>query len=123
MKSLKLYFIFVAFILVASCNFMDHAKCEDTVINSVKSPDGKYTVIVYHRSCSAGTGKYTWIKLTKESSSFWSSEYEETLISINGYHSVEITWVSSTQLEMKSPAFENKVLKNHKLGEIEITYK
>ena len=67
---LILFFIFLA--LVVGCRDpMEHAHCDDTVVKRVLSPDGKLVIVIYNRSCSGGTGLYTYAEV--EDPSVWFS--------------------------------------------------
>ena len=45
---------------LSACDLMSHSHCDNNTVNEVKSPDGKYIAVLYHRSCVNGAS-YTWV--------------------------------------------------------------
>jgi hypothetical protein len=99
-------------ILVASMSacgrFMQHSRCDDTIVNKSASPDGKHQATLIHRSCSSGT-TFTYAKL-EDSSKFpwlWSGDYEY-LISLIGTYPIEAEWQDNTHLQVRSPRLKEQ---------------
>lgn len=102
----------VLLILVASMTacggFMEHSRCDDTVVGRRPSPDGAHSVTLYHRSCSSGT-TFTYAKL-EDSSKFpwlWSGDYEN-IISLIGTYPIEAEWQDNTHLQVTSPGLKQQ---------------
>jgi len=90
--------------LIASCG-CEHAHCDDTEVKRIPSPDGKQAVVIYNRSCSSGTGLYTWANL--EDPSLWFSKDRRQrgcpLLTLSGgYHQLNAVWKNASQVELSS---------------------
>ena len=91
-------------VLLAACDDpFEHAHCDDTAIAKAKSPDGKYVVTGYHRSCARGTGLYTWVRIENVPPHFWSMRSDAPIGSVTGYHQITMTWKDATNVEISTP--------------------
>src|SRR5687767_9933059 len=101
MRVAPLRFVFtllvVALVFIdTSCSDpMEHARCEDTEIKQVKSPNGKLIAVIYNRSCSGGSGLYTYAEVQDPSTFFlWPRARYATacfLVTLaGGYHRLDV---------------------------------
>ena len=106
MRILK-HFVLVVALGFAACHaptFMEHTQCKDTVLSQKTSPDGKFIVTVYHRSCAGGSGLYTCAKIEEVPKYFWSSRGETGyLMTIQEFYPITANWMDATHLEIDTP--------------------
>jgi hypothetical protein len=108
MKNLKIllliFFIFLA--LVVGCRDpMEHAHCDDTVVKRVLSPDHKLVIVIYNRSCSRGSGLYTYAEV--EDPSVWFSWPGHPKVCFlvtlaGGYHQLDAVWKDGKHIDISS---------------------
>lgn len=106
-NSLGLFFVGLA-LMAGSCRDpMEHAHCDDTVIKRVPSPDGKLVIVIYNRSCSGGTGLYTYAEV--EDPAVWTiwpqgrhSEVCFLVTLAGGYHQLDARWLDDKHIEVSS---------------------
>lgn len=90
------------------CDFMKHTRCNDEILRSEKSPDGRFMAIAFARSCANNTGHYTWVAL-KEGSSITGGESElEPVLTIEGTHDIKLNWRTPNNLQIESSGLQNK---------------
>ena len=108
MKSaLKLLLVSLA-LLAGSCRDpMEHAHCDDKELKRVPSPDGKLVIVIYDRSCSGGSGLYTYAEV--QDSARWDiwpqfrhSEVCFLVTLAGGYHQLDARWLDSKHIEVSS---------------------
>jgi len=88
---------------------MEHTRCDDRVVSQVKSPDGKYVAIVYHRSCAGGSGRYTCARIEEVPPHFWSSAGEPGYVmAIREFHPVSASWRDATHVEISTPGLQQQ---------------
>ena len=85
---------------------MEHAHCDDALVKRIPSPDGRLSIAIYNRSCSAGTGLYTYAAVEETRSALlWSRPnvvcYLVTLG--GGYHQLDAVWKDAHHIEVSSP--------------------
>src|SRR2546427_1643136 len=101
---LILFFIFLA--LVVGCRDpMEHAHCDDTVVKRVLSPDSKLVIVIYNRSCSGGTGLYTYAEVEDPSVWFSWPRHPEVCFLVTlagGYHQMDAAWKDDKQIDISS---------------------
>jgi hypothetical protein len=85
---------------------MTHSRCEDEIVSKLKSPDGRYMAILYHRKCARSPNQFTGV--TVEEVGMFASLFEkQPMLSLDGIHEISGTWISPTHLEVTSPAFSD----------------
>lgn len=83
---------------------MEHVRCDDTLISRAASPDGTLVAAVFHRSCSGGTGLYTYARVEKPQRFFRAGGEEVChVVTISGHHAMEAVWKDSRRLAISSP--------------------
>ena len=95
-------------LMAGSCRDpMEHAHCDDTLLKRVPSPNGKLVIAIYNRSCSGGTGLYTYAEV--EDPSVWTiwpqgrhSEVCFLVTLAGGYHQLDARWVDDKHIEVSS---------------------
>lgn len=94
-------------------------KCNNKLLNESLSPKEGFTSQSYERDCGATTDFSTIVVIRKNNRS--SQQGEPTLIAAaKGRISVDVKWISESQITIKSPgAFVNK---KTRFENIEITY-
>ena len=97
--------LFLLAVVIYGTACMEHARCADTLISRVASPDGTLVAAVFHRSCSGGTGLYTYARVEKPQRFFWAGGGEEVchVVTISGHHAMEAVWKDSRRLAISSP--------------------
>lgn len=105
--SLKLLLVCLALLLGSCRDPMEHAHCDDTELKRVPSPDGKLVIVIYNRSCSAGTGLYTYAEV--EDPAIWTiwprqrhSEVCFLVTLAGGYHQLDARWLDGKNIEVSS---------------------
>jgi hypothetical protein len=86
---------------------MEHAHCDDTLLKRVPSPNGKLVIVIYNRSCSGGTGLYTYAEVEDPSViTIWPlgrhSEAGFLVTLAGGYHHLDVRWVDDKHIEVSS---------------------
>jgi hypothetical protein len=104
MRTLLPLIFFACVVASASCNFMEHAHCDDTVVKRVPSPDGKLDIVISNRSCSGGSGLYSSAKVEEVGGWLWRSTLEHCfLVTLaGGYHHLDATWLDQKHIEVTS---------------------
>jgi len=89
---------------LSACDLMSHSHCDNKTVNEVKSPDGRYVAILYHRSCVNGA-LYTWVSVQENSLLFGETE---PVLELEGIHEISGVWKDSNHLEISSVGFQNQ---------------
>jgi hypothetical protein len=89
---------------VGACDLRSHSHCEDKTVSELRSPDGKYTSILSHRSCVNGAS-YTVVSVQENTLVFADSEY---VLIVDGIYGVTGSWKDPTHLEISSEAFQDQ---------------
>ena len=92
-------------LLLGSCRDpMEHAHCDDTEVKRVPSPDGKLVIVIYNRSCSGGTGLYTYAEV--ENPAVWTiwprGRHPEVCFLVTlagGYHQLDARWLDAQHID------------------------
>ena len=105
--SLKLFLVTLGLLLSSCQDPMEHAHCDDTELKRVPSPDGKLVIVIYNRSCSAGTGLYTYAEV--QDRAVWTiwpqvrrSEVCFLATLAGGYHQPDARWLDNKHIEVSS---------------------
>lgn len=85
--------------ILGACD-MSHTRCEDTELRQERSPDGKYTAVMYHRSCANNTGQYTWVNLIEERDRSFSKSETRPVLSLRGFYDITAVWTDSETVEI-----------------------
>ena len=105
MTSLKLLLVCLALIAGSCRDPMGHAHCDDTLVKRVPSPDGKLVIAIYNRSCSGGTGLYTYAEVEDPSVWFSWPNHPEVCFLVTlagGYHQLDAVWKDGRHIEVSS---------------------
>jgi len=86
---------------------MEHAHCEDTLLKRIPSPDGKLVIVIYNRSCSAGTGLYTYAEVEDPASwIIWPRQRHPEVCFLvtlaGGYHQLDARWLDGKTIVVSS---------------------
>ncbi len=86
---------------------MEHAHCEDTEIKRVKAPHGKLVAVIYSRSCSGGSGLYTYAEVEDPSEFIlWPpNRHPEVCFLVTlagGYHQMDVVWNDDKHITVSS---------------------
>jgi hypothetical protein len=116
-----------AVIAVAALNiayFMDgFGACKTVVRNSMPSPDGTKSIVIFGKECGATVGFNTQVSIAPSGGSF-SQEKSPAFFAISGEHSIMAKWLGDSTVEISSIPEGERVLKSEqRVGEIRITYK
>src|SRR4051812_14149604 len=93
--------------LFASCSLlalMSCGLCGDQLRESVPSPGGKYSAIVYWRDCGATTRVATHVKLHRNN--WWGSE--DIIWTTVDEHALLLTWHDDSHLKLDCPSCSPK---------------
>jgi len=96
-------------LLLGACgSFMEHSRCDDTLIGRKLSPDGAHSASLYHRYCSTGT-TFTYVKLedTTRFPWLWSGDYED-VVNLVGTYPIDAEWQNKSHLQVKSPGLNQQ---------------
>ncbi len=106
-NSLGLFLVCLVLIGGSCRDPMEHAHCDDTLLKRVPSPNGKLVIVIYNRSCSGGTGLYTYAEV--EDPAVWTiwprgrhSEVCFLVTLASGYHHLDARWVDDKHIEVSS---------------------
>jgi hypothetical protein len=116
-----------AVIAVAAFNiayFMDgFGACKTVVRNSMPSPDGTKSIVIFGKECGATVGFNTQASISTTGSSF-SPEKSDAFFAISGEHVVSAKWLGDSTVEISSIPEKERVFKSEqRVGDIRITYK
>ncbi len=105
--SLKFLLICLVLLLGSCRDPMEHARCDDTELKRVPSPDGKLVIVIYNRSCSAGSGLYTYAEVEEPTNRIiWPpGRHPEVCFLVTlagGYHQLDARWIDSKQIVVSS---------------------
>ena len=89
---------------LSACDLMSHSHCDNKIVNEVKSPDGKYIAVLYHRSCVNGAS-YTWVSVQENTRVFAEGE---TVLELEGIYEIHGVWKDSNHLEISSAEFQDQ---------------
>lgn len=98
--------IIIVFLLsgLNACSLMSHSNCDDKTVNELKSPDGKYVAVLFHRSCANGALS-TWVSVQENTRVFAEGE---PVLQLEGIHEINGVWKDSNHLEISSVGFQNQ---------------
>ncbi len=116
MKSIIFFIIVIG--LFTSCN--PTFECEDQILLSLRSPDGKYIACLYERDCGATTDTSTTINIREEGVKFDGGEGR--VFVIKGKAEVELIWKEPQLLIVTSNATENIFTQEKRWKELAIQY-
>jgi hypothetical protein len=104
--------------------FMDgFGACKTVVRNSMPSPDGTKSIVIFGKECGATVGFNTQVSIAPSGGSF-SQEKSPAFFAISGEHSIMAKWLGDSTVEISSVPEGERVLKSEqRVGEIRITYK
>jgi hypothetical protein len=127
MKVLKRRHLLVLALLMASCDPMQHTKCDDALVKQVASPDRTLEIQIYNRSCAAGTGLSTYAVVHDPKALWsWPRRKDVCILAVlsSGYHPMEAVWRDSTHIEISSPdeLTEGTRTLNETCGAIAVSY-
>lgn len=88
---------------------MEHARCDDTEVKRVPSPDGKLVIVIYNRSCSGGTGLSTYADVQDPAVwTIWPRSRHSQVCFLTtlaaGYHQMDARWLDGKHIEVSSTA-------------------
>lgn len=83
---------------------MEHAHCDDTELKRVLSPDRRLEIVIYDRSCSHGSGLYTYAVVQDHRDWFsWPRRPEFCyLVTLAGYYRLDARWLDNKHIEISS---------------------
>src|SRR5947209_95430 len=102
------FFVLCLALVWSSCSDpMEHAHCEDTEIKRVKSPNGKRVAVIYNRSCSQGSGLYTYAEVEDPSEFIlWPRNRHPEVCFLatlaDGYHQMDVVWKDDKHISVSS---------------------
>ena len=105
LKTLLILFFILLALVVGCRDPMEHAHCDDTVVKRVLSPDGKLVIMIYNRSCSGGTGLYTYAEVEDPSVWFSWPRHPEVCFLVTlagGYHQLDAVWKDGKHIDVSS---------------------
>jgi hypothetical protein len=110
---------------------MAQARCKDTEIKRVKSPNGKLVAVIYNRSCSGGTGLYTYAEVEDPTQVIlWPPDRHPEVCFLatlaRGYHQMDVEWKDDKHIKVSSTdelERESDVSSQHfKCNDIKVEY-
>ena len=99
MKSIIIFLVII--VLLTSCD-VGTVDCQDQIISSENSPDGKFIACLYERDCGATTDVSTTVNLRQAGDKF--NGGEERIFVIKGQAKVQLIWKEPNLLIVKSAA-------------------
>jgi hypothetical protein len=117
----------VLLLSVASCfdDPFEHSKCTMAADVQTPSPDGRFKAVLYEEFCKPETQKIlkTQVEVVQASQSF--SPVGEVIFVIDGKHTINTIWLSSTNLQIEcSDVGSSPIRSQHdRWGEVNISYK
>lgn len=90
-------------LIPAAC--MDHARCDDTLVRTVPSPDKTLEVNIYNRSCKSGSLMTYAVIHDPKAPLSWPRRNDVCILPslTGGYHALQVVWTDRTHLEVSSP--------------------
>jgi hypothetical protein len=96
--------------------------CETVIRNSIPSPDGSNSIVVFGRECGATVGFNTQASIAPTGSSFSATKYPAFFV-VSGLQVVVAKWLGEHAIEIAMIPGTDKVFKReHHVGNIEIRY-
>ena len=85
---------------------MEHARCDDTLLKRVPSPNGKLVIVIYNRTCNRGVTFFTYADV--EDATVWFSWPRHPVVCYlvshaNSPHQLDAVWRDGNHIEVSSP--------------------
>ena len=100
---------------------MKHTHCDDTILERVKSPDGKFVAVLYERACANRTGLSTCVKI--EDVAEPDGEPGHVLIVV-GLHKISAKWKDAANLQVECAGLPDSIIatQKHEWKQLKIFY-
>jgi hypothetical protein len=101
----------------------DFGACTTAVRNSIPSPDGKKSLVIFGKECGATVGFNTQASIAPTGFAF-STEKSPAFFAISGEHVVVAKWLGDSTVEISSIPEKERVFKSEqRVGDIKVVYK
>ena len=97
--------------------------CKTIVRDSIASPDGKRSVVIFGKECGATVGFSTQASIAPTGSAF-STEKNPAFFALSGEHVIVAKWLGDSAVEISAIPGKERVFKSaQRVGDVEVVYK
>jgi hypothetical protein len=97
--------------------------CNTVVRNSIASPDGKKSLVIFGKECGATVGFNTQASIAPTGSAF-SIERSPAFFAFSGEHVIVAKWLGDSTVEISSVPEKERVFKSEqRVGDVKVIYK
>lgn len=115
-RSRHIIVAFLAALALGGCGEL----CKNELVQTLRSPDGRFDAIVFTRSCAARTGYKTQLSVLPAETELPDAE-GNTLV-VHGDPTIVVRWETRRRLRVTGVGGVNTKLKLTRIGEVEVRY-
>jgi hypothetical protein len=94
--------------------------CKNELVQTLRSPDGRFDAVVFTRSCAASTGYNTQLSIVPAGSGL--ADAEGNALVVRGDPRIVVRWETRRRLGVTGLGEANTKLKLTRIGEVEVRY-
>jgi len=107
---------FLAALALGGCGEL----CKNELVQTLRSPDGRFDAVVFTRSCAASTGYNTQLSIVPAGSGV--GDAEGNALVVRGDPRIVVRWETRRRLGVTGLGDANTKLKLTRIGEVEVRY-
>lgn len=94
--------------------------CKNELVQTLRSPDGRFDAVVFTRSCAASTGYKTQLSILPAETVL--PDAEGNALVVHGDPRIVVRWETRRRLRVTGLGEVNTKLKLARIGEVEVRY-
>ena len=107
---------FLAALALGGCGEL----CKNELVQTLRSPDGRFDAVVFTRSCAASTGYNTQLSIVPARSGV--ADAEGNALVVRGDPRIVVRWETRRRLRVTELGDANTKLKLARVGDVEVVY-
>jgi hypothetical protein len=107
---------FLAAVALSGCGEL----CKNELVQTLRSPDGRFDAVVFTRSCAASTGYTTQLSILPAETVL--PDTEGNALVVHGDPRIVVRWETRRRLRVTGLGDVNAKLKLTRIGEVEVRY-
>ena len=94
--------------------------CKNELVQTLRSPDGRFDAVVFTRSCAASTGYTTQLSIVRAGTGL--ADEEGNALVVRGDPRIVVRWETRRRLRVTGLDDANTKLKLARVGDVEVVY-
>lgn len=115
-RSRRIVVAFLAALALSGCGEL----CKNELVQTLRSPDGRFDAVVFTRSCAASTGYTTQLSVLPAETVL--PDAEGNALVVRGDPRIVVRWETRRRLGVTGLGDANTKLKLTRIGEVEVRY-